>query len=83
MTIQETIDHAYATRQRVEVEWKEGWGDYTGYGCLTDGMKGRFYIGKSTGTKPIYLTILKRNSWGGGGLSIEGIKNIRLLGVYR
>lgn len=73
----------YESGERVEVEWKEGYGDYTGYGARTDGKKARFYVGKSTGWRPIYLQIDNRRSMGGGALFSEGVKSIRGLGIYR
>lgn len=73
----------YDTGERVEVEWLDGFEDYTGYGCRTEGKKGRFYVGKSTGWTPIYLTILRRNSFGGGGICSSGVKSIRGLGIYK
>ena len=69
--------------ERVEVTWKEGFGDYTGYGCRTEGKKARFYVGKSTGWKPIYLMILKKNSTGGGAILSCAVESIRGLGIYR
>lgn len=70
----------YNSGERVEVEWIDGWGDFTGYGCLTDGKKARFYVGRSTGWKPIYLMILKSNSIGGAAIPSNGVKSVRGLG---
>lgn len=55
-------------RTRIERTNKEGYEDLTGYGSRTNGLKNRFYIGKSTGFIPIYLEILKNNSSGGTSL---------------
>jgi hypothetical protein len=44
----------YQSGERVEVTWKPGFEDYGGYGSRTEGHKARFYVGKSTGWKPIY-----------------------------
>jgi len=73
----------YNSRERVEVEWKEGLEDYTGYGNLTEGKKARFYVGRSTGWKPIYLQILRRDSIGGAAILSCAVKNIRGLGIYQ
>ena len=56
-------------RARIEATNPKGWEDFTGYGSRTNGLKNRFYLGKSTGFIPIYLEILKNNSYGGGALS--------------
>lgn len=60
----------YDNGQRIEVTYK--WGE-----------KERFYVGKSTGWKPIYLAIKKRNSNGGGGISCDAITSIQPLSLYR
>ncbi len=73
----------YETQERVEVTWKPGFGDFTGYGGQTDGMKARFYVGRSTGWKPIYLMILRRTSTGGAGILSCAVQSIRGLGIYR
>ena len=73
----------YQSGERVEVEWKDGFEDFTGYGCRTDGMKARFYVGKSTGWKPIYLQILRRNSYGGVAILSSAVKSIKGLGLYK
>jgi len=69
--------------ERVEVEWKEGYEDFTGYGCLTDGKKARFYVGRSTGWRPVYLQILRIDSTGGCAILSSAVKSIRGLGIYR
>ena len=61
-------------RARIEAKNPKGHEDYTGYGNSTDGLKNRFYIGKSTGFMPIYLEILKSNSFGGGSLYLANGK---------
>jgi hypothetical protein len=71
------------SQERVEVTWKAGFEDYTGYGSFTDGKKARFYVGRSTGWKPVLLQIYKRNSYGGSAISSSAIKSIRGLGIYR
>ena len=68
--------------ERVEVTWKPGFEDYTGYGCHTEGLKARFYVGRSTGWKPIYLMILQKNSIGGGAILSCAVKSIRGLGIF-
>lgn len=73
----------YESGERVEVTWKEGFEDLEGYGARTEGRKSRFYVGKSTGWKPIYLMIHRRDSIGGGGICSAGVDSIRGLGIYR
>ena len=73
----------YNSGERVEVEWLEGYEDYTGYGARTDGKKARFYVGKSTGVKPVYLEIFNRNSVGGMAILSSAVKSIRGLGTYK
>lgn len=82
-TLDALLAQWYKTGERVEVTWKEGYEEYIGYGCKTEGCKGRFYIGKSTGTQPIWLQIDNRRSLGGPALMIFGIQTIRPLGTYR
>lgn len=59
----------YKTGERIEVTYK-------------DKTKERFYIGKSTGWKPTYLEIMKRNSTGGSALCSKRIIDIKGLGIY-
>ena len=73
----------YDSGERVEVEWKDGFEDLSGYGGCTDGKKARFYVGRSTGRKPIYLQIYRRDSLGGPAICSAGVKSIRGLGIYR
>lgn len=61
-------------RVRIEAINPKGYEDYSGYGNLTNGLKNRFYIGKSTGWMPIYLEILKSNSYGGSSLYLANGK---------
>jgi len=60
----------YANRQRIEVTYE--WGE-----------KERFYVGKSTGWKPVYLALKKRSSTGGMAIPSDAIKDIRQLGINR
>lgn len=69
----------YDSGQRVEVEWLEGYEDYSGYGARTDGKKARFYVGKSTGWKPVYLQIYSKRSIGGQAILSSAVKSIRPL----
>lgn len=69
----------YENRQRVEVEWLDGYEDYTGYGARTDGKKARFYVGKSTGWKPVYLQIYSRRSTCGVAILSSAVKSIRAI----
>ena len=50
----------------LQVENKKGCGDYSNYGARTNGRFQRFYLGKSTGWIPCYITVWKSNSTGGG-----------------
>jgi len=77
------FDSYFESRERVEVEWKEGFGDDTGYGCKTDGKKARFYVGKSTGWRPVYLQIYSKRSFGGQSILSCAVKSIRGLGIYK
>lgn len=67
----------YNSGQRVEIEWLDGYEDYTGYGARTDGKKARFTVGKSTGWKPVYLQIYSKRSMGGQAILSSAVKNIR------
>jgi hypothetical protein len=73
------FDYAYKTRQRVEVTWKKGYEDYTGYGARTNGRKARFRVGKSTGWKPVYLMILRSDSLGGAAILSSAVENVRII----
>lgn len=73
----------YENGQRIEVIWKDGYEDYSGYGLKTNGKKARFYVGKSTGWKPIYLQIYSTRSFGGGSVLSSAIESIKPLNKYR
>ena len=77
------FERYYDSGERVEVEWKEGFEDFSGYGCRTDGKKARFYVGKSTGWKPVLLQILTRRSIGGQSILSCAVKSITGLGIYK
>lgn len=83
VNLDERFTKHYKSGERVEVEYKEGFEDFTGYGSRTNGKKSRFYVGKSTGIKPIYLVILRRDSIGGAAILSCSIKSIRGLGIYK
>jgi hypothetical protein len=72
----------YETQERVEVVWKEGW-ELNMYYPRDGGKVSRFYVGKSTGWKPIYLMIPRKDSRGGMAISSEGVESIYGLGIYR
>jgi len=75
---------SYYTRgERVEVTWKEGYEDYSGYGARTNGRKARFYVGRSTGWLPSYLVIHNRNSRGGSVILSVAVESVRGLGKGR
>lgn len=71
ITFDQTFESWRRLNKRIEAINAPGWEDLTGYGSITDGRKNRFYIGKSTGFVPIYLEILKSNSYGGAALSTK------------
>ena len=73
----------YDSGERVEVTWKDGFESYTGYGCRTEGKKARFYVGKSTGWKPILLQIYSRSSYGGEGILSCAVESIQGLGIFK
>jgi hypothetical protein len=77
------FDEFYESGERVEIEWIDGFEDYTGYGCRTEGRKARGYIGKSTGWKPVYLLIQRTNSYGGPAIRASWVKNIKGLGITK
>lgn len=77
--LDERFTKYYNSGQRVEVEWLEGYEDFTGYGSRTDGKKARFYVGKSTGWKPIYLQIYRRDSMGGQAILSSAVKSIKAI----
>jgi hypothetical protein len=81
--LDERFTRYYLSGERVEVEWKDGFEDYSGYGCLTNGKKARFYVGKSTGWKPVYLQILRKNYIGGQAILSSAVKSIRGIGIFR
>ena len=60
----------YSSGERVEVVYKNGESE-------------RFYVGKLTGWKPIYLAIKKSNSSGGGAVFTCNIVSITGLGTYK
>lgn len=70
---------AFESGRRVEVTWKKGFEDFSGYGCRTEGHKARFRVGKSTGWKPIYLMILTRRSSGGAAILSDAVESVRTL----
>ena len=73
----------YESGERVEVTWKKGYEDYSGYGSRTEGTKARFYVGKSTGIEPIYLQIHSIRSYGGQAILSSAVESIRGLGIYK
>ena len=82
--LDERFTNYYNSGERVEVTWKKDWAeDYSGYD-QPDGLnRTRFYVGKSTGWKPVYLEIKNRNSSGGAAICSSGIESIKGLGIYR
>ena len=68
LTYSDFFEKAKNYGYRIEATNKPGYEDLTGYGARTNGVKNRFYIGRSTGFIPIYLEILQKNSMGGASL---------------
>jgi len=81
--IDKKFEKYYDSGERVEVTWKKGYEDYSGYGCKSKGMKARFYVGKSTGWKPIFIQVYSRVSRGGQSILSSAVESIRGLGIYR
>lgn len=81
--IDERFEPYYDSGERVEVAWKNGFEDYSGYGSRTNGKKARFYVGKSTGWKPVFLQINHKRSLGGIAILSCAVETIRGLGIYR
>ena len=67
----------YESGERVEVEWKEGMEDFGGYGARTEGRKARFYVGISTGWRPVFLQIYRKDSMGGQHILSSAVKSIK------
>jgi hypothetical protein len=81
--IDDRFEPYYDSGERVEVTWKDGFEDYSGYGARTEGKKARFYVGISSGWKPVFLQIYSRRSIGGFSIMSAGVKSIRGLGIYQ
>ena len=81
--IDERFTPYFLSGERIEVTYKPGYEDLTGYGARTNGRKARFYVGRSTGTKPIYLAILTRRSYGGAAILSKAVASIRGLGIFK
>jgi hypothetical protein len=73
----------FESGERVEVSWKPGFEDYSGYGQRTNGRKSRFWVGRSNGVKPVYLMILTKRSLGGESICSRGVESIRGVGVFK
>lgn len=74
----------YESGEQVEVAYADGHEIAMGHtGCRTGGKRVRFYVGRSTGWKPIYLMILTTRSLGGMQIFSSGIESIRGTGKYR
>lgn len=73
------LDHRFIPYmgQRVEVNYKPGWEDFTGYGARTNGLKARFTVGISTGQKPVFLMLLTKRSLDGAPVCAEAVESIR------
>ncbi len=69
--------------ERIEVVWEPGHELMMGHGCKTEGRVARFYVGKSSGWKPIYIMLLRRDSSGGMQILSDAVRHIRGLGMYR
>lgn len=69
----------YESGNRVEVTWKEGFEDYSGYGARTEGRKARFTVGVSTGWFPCFLQIYSKRSMGGVSILSSAIESIKVI----
>jgi len=69
----------YKSGQRVEVTWKKGFEDFTGYGSRTECKKARFIVGMSTGWKPCLLAVYSSRSYGGPAITSEAVESVRAL----
>lgn len=76
------FEQYYKSGERVEVIWKEGYEMNMGY-SRDNGRVSRFYVGRSTGWRPIYLMILRRDSIGGMAILSDSVEHVRGLGIYK
>ena len=74
--------HFYKSGERVEVVWKEGYELNMCY-PKEGGQVSRFYVGKSTGWRPVYLMIPRKDSMGGMAILSDAVESVRGLGIYR
>lgn len=68
--------------ERVEIEWKKDFEFTMGY-SRENGRFSRCYIGKSTGWKPVYIMLWRRDSMGGMAILSDSVAGVRGLGIYR
>ena len=73
----EALRDANIYRQRVKITYKDGFGEVGGYSNVMEEVF--CYIGKSTGTTPIFLDIRRKNSSGGCGILTQCISKIEVL----
>ncbi len=73
----------FESTERVEVTWKDGHENWTGYGQRSKGRKARFYVGRSTGWRPVYIQLLRRDSIGGACILSDAVAHIRGTGIFR
>ena len=76
------FEQYYNSGERVEVVWKEGYEMNIAY-SRDNGRVSRFYVGRSTGWRPIYLMILRRDSIGGMAILSDAVEHVRGLGIYK
>jgi len=73
----------YCTGERVEVVLKDGYEDYTGHGARTQGRVQRFYVGISSGWKPIFIQLYRKDSIGGPGILSDTVEEIKGLNIFK
>ena len=74
--IKEQLIRCYKNKERVKITYKKGYGEYGGYSKILEEIF--CYIGKSTGTKPIFLDIRNKKSTGGGAILTNRIEKIEV-----
>jgi hypothetical protein len=79
LTFDSKLENYLKNHYRLKSTNKKGWEDLSYYGGKSNGKHNYFYIEKSTGWIPIYLSIANNNSTGGGALCLKGIKRLDII----
>ena len=70
----------YKSGVRLEIKWEEGLEDFTSaFAQARDGKYERGYIGKTNGTTPSYILLLKSNSYGGSLIKSNWVESFKEL----